>query len=130
MHDLRRLAHYLGPYRKDMIIGALLIIAETCFELFIPMLMADLIDIGAVNHDISYILWKGVQMGACAILSLITGLLYARFAARAAYGWGSRIREVSVPPPSVELLPTVMVVASRAARSLAVKPLRKPAMVL
>lgn len=93
MHDLRRLAHYLGPYRKDMIIGALLIIAETCFELFIPMLMADLIDIGAVNHDISYILWKGVQMGACAILSLITGLLYARFAARAAYGWGSRIRE-------------------------------------
>ena len=93
MHDLRRLAHYLGPYRKDMIIGALLIIAETCFELFIPMLMADLIDIGAVNHDISYILWKGVQMGACAILSLITGLLYAQFAARAAYGWGSRIRE-------------------------------------
>ena len=38
--------------------------------------------------------------------------------------------QVSVPPPSVELLPTVMVVASRAARSLAVKPLRKPAMVL
>ena len=34
---------------------------------------------------------------------------------------------VSVPPPSVELLPTVMVVFSRAARSLAVKAFRKPA---
>ena len=35
--------------------------------------------------------------------------------------------QVSVPPPSVELLPTVMVVFSRAARSLAVKAFRKPA---
>mgnify|MGYP000090330125 CR=1 FL=1 len=33
-------------------------------------------------------------MGICALLSLVTGLLYARFAARAAYGWGARIREV------------------------------------
>ena len=32
-------------------------------------------------------------MGICALLSLVTGLLYARFAARAAYGWGARIRE-------------------------------------
>ena len=38
--------------------------------------------------------------------------------------------QVSVPPPSVELLPTVMVVFSRAARSLAVKAFRKPAMPL
>ena len=32
-------------------------------------------------------------MGICALLSLVTGLLYARFAARAAYGWGARIRD-------------------------------------
>ena len=32
-------------------------------------------------------------MGICALLPLVTGLLYARFAARAAYGWGARIRE-------------------------------------
>ena len=32
-------------------------------------------------------------MGVCALLALVTGLLYARFAARAAYGWGARIRE-------------------------------------
>ena len=32
-------------------------------------------------------------MGICAVLALLTGLLYARFAARAAYGWGARIRE-------------------------------------
>ena len=45
MRDLKRLLSYLGPYRKDMIIGAALIVVETFFELLIPVLMADLIDV-------------------------------------------------------------------------------------
>jgi len=94
MTDLKRLLRYLGPYRRDMVIGALLVVIETAFELFIPLLMADLIDVGVKNHDVPYILQQGVYMGICALLSLVTGLLYARFAARAAYGWGARIREV------------------------------------
>lgn len=93
MKSLKTLLRYLGPYRKDMITGALLVIIETGFELIIPILMADLIDIGTAHHDISYILHKGGQMAICALLSLVTGLLYAKFAARASYGWGSRIRE-------------------------------------
>ena len=93
MRDLKYLLRYLGPYRKDMHIGALLIVVETGFELVIPLLMADLIDIGVSNRDMTYILHKGIQMGICALLSLVTGLLYARFAARAAYGWGAGIRE-------------------------------------
>ena len=93
MTDLKRLLRYLGPYRRDMVIGALLVVIETAFELFIPLLMADLIDVGLKNHDVPYILQQGVYMGICALLSLVTGLLYARFAARAAYGWGARIRE-------------------------------------
>lgn len=93
MKDLKQLLKYLGAYRWDMVIGMLLIVVETAFELFIPMLMADLIDVGVANRDISYILNKGLQMGLCALFALITGLLYARFAARAAYGWGASIRE-------------------------------------
>ena len=93
MKQLRRLLGYLGPYRRDMVIGGLLVLVETCFELVIPVLMADLIDVGVENRDMDYILAKGMQMGACALLALLTGLLYARFAARAAYGWGARIRE-------------------------------------
>ena len=83
MTDLKRLLRYLGPYRRDMVIGALLVVIETAFELFIPLLMADLIDVGVKNHDVPYILQQGVYMGICALLSLVTGLLYARFAARA-----------------------------------------------
>ncbi len=93
MKDLKRLLHYLGPYRKDLFLGAFLVFVETGFELFIPLIMADIIDVGIVNHDVPYILYKGVQMGICALLSLVTGLLYARYAARAAYGFGARLRE-------------------------------------
>lgn len=93
MKQLKRLFGYLGPYRRDMVIGAILVIIETCFELVIPVLMADLIDVGVMSQDISYILHKGFQMGICALLSLISGLMYARFAARASYGWGARVRE-------------------------------------
>ena len=93
MKEFRRLLSYLGPYRRDMAIGALLVFIETVFELVIPVLMADLIDVGVENRDLHYIVGKGVQMGVCALLALATGLLYARFAARAAYGWGARVRE-------------------------------------
>ena len=93
MKEFRRLLSYLGPYRRDMAIGALLVLIETVFELVIPVLMADLIDVGVENRDLTYIVGKGVQMGVCALLALATGLLYARFAARAAYGWGARVRE-------------------------------------
>lgn len=93
MRDLKRLLNYLGSYKRDMAIGALLVIIETAFELVIPILMADLIDVGVANRDMAYILRKGVQMGVCALLSLATGLLCARFSARAAYGWGAQIRE-------------------------------------
>ena len=93
MQDLKRLLRYLGPYRKDMIIGAALVAVETFFELLIPLLMADLIDVGVANHDVAYIWQKGIEMGVCAILALVTGLLYARFAAKTAYGWGAQIRQ-------------------------------------
>ena len=93
MNDMKRLLKYAGPYKKDMILGALLVLIETCFELFIPIMIADLIDVGVANHDLSYIYVKGVQMIFCALMALITGLLYAQFAAKAAYGWGAEIRK-------------------------------------
>ena len=93
MNDIKRLAGYIGPYKKDMMIGALMVMIETAFELVIPIMIADLIDVGVANHDLAYIYSKGFQMGICALLALVTGLLYARFAARASYGWGAKIRE-------------------------------------
>ena len=93
MNDLKRLLGYMGPYRKDMILGMLLVIIESSFEMVIPVLMSDIIDTGVVQGDVPAIMTTGLQMAACAVLALITGLLYARYAARASYGFGARIRE-------------------------------------
>ena len=93
MHDIRRLLSYLKEYKKDIIIAAVFVITECFFELLIPVMTADLIDTGVVGNDVNYILYKGVQMGICALLALITGHLYARYAARASYGWGANIRK-------------------------------------
>ena len=62
MNDMKRLLSYAGPYKRDMIFGAVLVLVETCFELFIPILISNLIDIGVANGDIPYIYRKGIQM--------------------------------------------------------------------
>ena len=51
MGELKKLLGYLGPYRRDMILAGLLVLIETAFELFIPVLMADIIDVGVAARD-------------------------------------------------------------------------------
>ena len=93
MNDLKRLFGYMGPYRRDMALGMLLVVVESAFEMVIPILMSDIIDQGVSHGDVREILWTGVEMAVCAVLALITGLLYARYVARASYGFGARIRQ-------------------------------------
>ena len=93
MKDMKRLFGYMGPYKKDMILGAQFVMIETGFELFIPIMISNLIDIGVANHDVNYIYVKGVQMALLALGALVTGLLYAHFSAKASYGWGAEIRK-------------------------------------
>ena len=49
MKELKQLFSYLGRYRKDLIFAAVLLFVETAFELIIPVLMADIIDIGVTR---------------------------------------------------------------------------------
>ncbi len=93
MKHFRLILSYLRPCRKEFLLAVLFVTAETAFELFIPLVMANIIDLGVTRRDIPYILHQGLLMAVCALLSLICGLLYARYAARAALGFGTRIRE-------------------------------------
>lgn len=92
MHELKRIIGFLGPYRRDAMLGMLLVIVECVFEMAIPLLMADIIDVGVANRDLDFIFRQGIYMAICAALSLATGIGYARFAARATYGLGARLR--------------------------------------
>ena len=93
VRDLRKIFSCMKPYRGAFVLAALFVIVESAFEMVIPMIMADVIDVGVAAHDVNYILVQGVKMCGCALLSLITGLLYARYAAIAANGFAAELRE-------------------------------------
>ena len=52
MNDLKRLFGYMGPYRRDMALGMLLVVVESAFEMVIPILMSDIIDQGVAHGDV------------------------------------------------------------------------------
>ena len=93
MQDLKHVFSYLKPYRRDLFLAVGLVFVECIFEMVIPMLMSDLVDQGVPSHDMQVIMLQGSKMIICAVLALITGLLYARFAARAANGFAAALRE-------------------------------------
>ncbi len=84
---------YLKPYRKETILAILCIEAETVFELLIPMVMADIIDVGVAGGDRRYILIKGLQMVIYALISLLLGHGCARYAAACGQGLGAELRK-------------------------------------
>lgn len=93
MRNLKILFSYLGEYRRDAILGVMFVSVETALELFIPVIMANIIDVGVPTGDVNYMLLQGACMLVCAAFSLVLGLGYARTSARVASGLGANLRE-------------------------------------
>ena len=83
MKDLKHIFSYLKPYRRDLFLAIFLVFVECVFEMLIPLLMTDMVDVGVARRNIPFLLQQGGKMVLCAGLALVTGLLYARYAARA-----------------------------------------------
>ena len=90
---LRRIFSYIGSYRKYLILAVLCITAESLFELIIPLIMADIVDIGVATRDQAYIFRQSGLMLVCAALALGLGIGSAQFAALAGQGLGANLRE-------------------------------------
>ena len=90
---LLRIFSYLKPYRKQTILAVLCIAIEAVFELIIPFLMADIVDVGVKSGDTAYIFTRGAMMGVCALLALLFGAGSARFAAVCGQGLGAELRK-------------------------------------
>ncbi len=93
MKDLIYILKYLKYYKKDLIITLTLVIIETFFELIIPFLMRDIINLGIENKDLKQILYNGGLIIGCAIISLVTGHLYSRSNARLVTKFSYKLRE-------------------------------------
>ncbi|MCD7949004.1 MAG: ABC transporter ATP-binding protein/permease [Erysipelotrichaceae bacterium] len=89
---LKRLLPYALKYKKYFILAIVCILTETVFEMIIPFLMADMIDVGIATGNQAYMIRQGVIMMLCAIIAFILGRLYARFTAIAGQGFGAELR--------------------------------------
>jgi len=83
----------MEKYKMYAVLSCLCVAFETLFELIIPMIMADIIDVGVANGNQAYILERGLQMVFCAGISLVLGIGYARFAALCGQGLGAELRK-------------------------------------
>lgn len=90
---IKRLIPFAKKYKKAFILAFLCVVGETIFELVIPVLMANIIDIGVAQKDQHYIIMQGVLMAICALIALVLGILYSRYAAVAGQGVGFEIRK-------------------------------------
>jgi ATP-binding cassette subfamily B protein len=87
-----RLAKFLKNYKIQSIFGPLFKLIEACFELAVPLIMADIIDTGIKNEDSSYILWRGGLLVLLGVLGLTCSLTAQYFAAKASVGFGKELR--------------------------------------
>ena len=87
-----KLARFLTDYKKECVIGPLFKFLEACFELFVPLVMAGIIDIGIKNGDTAYIYKMGGVMVALGLLGLACSLTAQYFAAKASMGFGTVLR--------------------------------------
>lgn len=89
---MKKTLSYLKSYKKECILAPLFKLLEACFELFVPLVIADIIDIGISGGN------KGHVWGRVGILALLAvcGLAFAitaqYFAAKAAVGFASKLR--------------------------------------
>lgn len=90
---LRRIFSYTGEYKKYLYLAVLCITGESFFELAIPLVMANIVDVGVVNGDKTYIFQQGGIMIICALIALALGIGSARFSARCGQGLGANLRE-------------------------------------
>ncbi|MBE6082664.1 MAG: ABC transporter ATP-binding protein [Tissierellaceae bacterium] len=90
---LKRFFIYFRKYRYHLIGSMVCVMLESAFELVIPLIMSDIIDVGVANRDKNYILGKGLAMIVCALISLLLGVMYARLAAKAGQGFGAELRK-------------------------------------
>ena len=89
---MKRYWKYARPYLYAFILGPILMITEVVGEVVLPALMAQIINVGAANRDVAYILEMGGVMILTALVMMGGGIGGAWFAARASISFGADLR--------------------------------------
>ena len=90
---VNKLKPYLKPYLKETILAPLFKLFEAILELFVPLIMAVIIDKGIGNKDTSLILRQGAILIGLGILGVVVSITAQYFAAKAATGFTADVRQ-------------------------------------
>lgn len=89
---MSRLLVYLKDYKKECIFAPLFKMLEALFELFVPLVMAAVIDTGIANSDKPYIIKMCLVLVLLAVVGLTSSITAQFFAAKAATGFATKLR--------------------------------------
>lgn len=89
---MKRLLRYLADYKKESILGPLFKMLEASFELFVPLVVASMIDVGIPGRDVGYILRMGGLLILLGVVGLACSLTAQYFAAKASVEASANLR--------------------------------------
>lgn len=87
-----KLLKYMKGYIKESIISPFFKLLEASFELFIPLVVANIIDIGIANGDKNYVVQRCLILASLAVIGLSCTLLAQYYAAKAAVGFSTKVK--------------------------------------
>ena len=90
---IKTLLSQVREFKKSSFLTPFYMILEVLFEMFIPLVMASIIDKGVGNGDIGHIYRMGLVMAFLALMGLITGILGGKYGARASTGFARNLRK-------------------------------------
>ncbi len=90
---IRRLAAYVGGYRRDILVVPIFVLIDVACELSMPLLMSRIVDVGIVNRDIRYIATIGGAMVLLALTAIAFGAGMMHFSTRGSMGFGANLRD-------------------------------------
>ena len=89
---MKKLLIYLKDYKKESVLAPLFKMLEASFELIVPLVVTQIIDVGIANRDSGYILRMCLIMVALGLIGLTCSITAQYFAAKAAVGFGTQVR--------------------------------------
>lgn len=90
---IKKLAPYMRKYKTQLILSVLFAALEAIFELLIPLVMAQIVDVGISTGNTAYTIKMGLLMIVMAAISLSFGIGLSKFAAIAGQGFGTELRQ-------------------------------------